>query len=340
VISTPTVFVLGAGTGVPFGFPTGDGLRREIIKSILGSYNEYVGLMPTVKPLENFKESILDALGDTAANRVQIRNFAVDMLDSGLSSVDVFLEHRQEFRDVGRVAIASALVRRESPQVISLSEGDWIIYLWNIMRDSLTNGGFNNVGFVTFNYDRTLEYRLTMAVSATLHLDTVEAWKIVQQWPIVHVYGQLATFHPVGDNNHRAYFDDVSGDSLKLSAASLRFIDERDDEPLEQARHLISKAQHLVFLGFGFDKTNVERLKTRNNNYNRNEFRIMSSSMGMTFGEVRRATDRVINAFEVRGTAAMAGQFGYETPKIDNIKFCEDTCLSTLREFADIISDV
>ena len=340
MISTPTVFVLGAGASVPFGFPTGDGLRREIIKSALSENPLRDKIFPDTKPLKGFSESVIQAAGGAVSDRVQLESFADSLLDSGLSSVDAFLEVRPEFRDIGRLSIASALIRREAPEVVSLHEGDWILYLWNQMRGAVTDGGVNNVGFITFNYDRTLEFRLTLAIAATLHLDTAKAWEIVQQWPIVHIYGQLAPFKPVGDEQHREYRADLSEESLNLAASSLRFIDERDDAPLEEARSLLSQAHHVVFLGFGFDRTNVRRLANRNSKVNRLGFRLMASSLGMTDGEVRLATERVISAFEVKSTTSNAGQTGYETPRRDSIKFWNGSCMDTLREFADTISDV
>lgn len=325
---------------MPFGFPTGDGLRREVIKSILSEDPLSPKIFPGTEPLKGLAENVIQAAGGAQSDSVQLEDFAGDLLDSGISSVDAFLESRPEFREIGRLAIASALVRREAPKLVSLMDGDWILYLWNLMRDAVTGNGTNNVSFVTFNYDRTLEFRLTLAVSATLHVDTVEAWGLVQQWPIVHVYGQLAPFHPVGDDSHRAYSADLSEKSLRLAAASLRFIDERVDEPLEAACDLISKAHHVVFLGFGFDRTNVWRLANRNSLVNRYDFHVMASSWKMTNGEVRLAKERIVNAFEVKGRTSVGGHSGYETPLRDNIKFWDGKCLETLREFSDVISDV
>jgi hypothetical protein len=59
--------------------------------------------------------------------------------------------------------------------------------------DFITN---NQVSFVTFNYDRTLEHFLCVRIANTYGIALPLAWESVKKIPIVHVYGSLGEFSP------------------------------------------------------------------------------------------------------------------------------------------------
>jgi hypothetical protein len=80
LISTPTVFVLGAGASQSFNFPIGIQLCEQVITSLYG----------------NGAERLRDLTGfDLTA----IETFRDELLFSGSNSVDAFLENRAEFLD-------------------------------------------------------------------------------------------------------------------------------------------------------------------------------------------------------------------------------------------------
>src|SRR6267378_303056 len=72
MIEKRTVLILGAGASMPYGFPSGSGLRRHII--------EYLD----------------------------------ELLSADTTSIDVFLERRTEFVEIGKAAIAATLIPLES----------------------------------------------------------------------------------------------------------------------------------------------------------------------------------------------------------------------------------
>ncbi len=87
--------------------------------------------------------------------------------------------------------------------------------------------------------------------------------------PIVHLYGKLAnlTWENNGvDNFKRDYNPEITPHLLRKSSKSLKIIyDEVEitDPDFNQARDLIKAASRIYFLGFGFHKDNLERLRIK-----------------------------------------------------------------------------
>lgn len=99
MIKINTVFILGAGASRPFEFPTGPELVERVIKSLQES-----GIGRADKP------SAFDHLHDLGIEVDEIRRFQRHLRLSGAMSVDVFLEHRREFLEIGKAAIAANLI--------------------------------------------------------------------------------------------------------------------------------------------------------------------------------------------------------------------------------------
>ena len=333
MISTPTVFIVGAGAGVPYGFPTGAGLRQEIIDSIGDGYTEFAHAVGEASQ----KGSVILGLRDALANT------------QGLS-VDAVLEHRPELREVGKAAIAANLLPKETTDAVTQEERDWMGHLFSLMRTRIDDFADNRVSFVTFNYDRALEHRLTKALQNLHGVSHMKAWEVVQKIPIVHVYGQLGEYRPL-DTDRPLY---AQGDGVvlfadaligtpvlepgrvSLAASGIHLI--RDDgersNAFEEAQALIKAASQVVFLGFGFDETNVERLMPSDLMGRRLSQRtfIYGSAYGLELGEQRRARNLVAAALypyidldEVMKRAP------------ENVKLFKTDALGMLKECADVL---
>ena len=80
----------------------------------------------------------------------------------------------------------------------------------------------DNVRFITFNCDRSLEYFLFQAVKYSDGLDDEEALRVSTTIPILHVYGKLGSFGFHMTQHSRPYCSDLSPDILKAAAASIK----------------------------------------------------------------------------------------------------------------------
>ena len=88
MISVPTVLVLGAGASKPYKYPLGQELVTNICDNLSRRNSDQC------KTMQN------------CFNWNEINSFRKSLLFSGKNSVDGFLEHRKEFIDIGKTAIA------------------------------------------------------------------------------------------------------------------------------------------------------------------------------------------------------------------------------------------
>lgn len=246
MIKTPTVFVLGAGASMPYGFPSGLALRKEICG---GAINRETYL--TTEILNNFNVDV-----------THINDFASAFLRSNISSIDAFLARRSEYVEVGKYAIAIRLCARENPTEFDINIDDhWYFALWNALISNVSNLSefqSNCVKVLTFNYDRSLEYFLFSSIKHTFGVSDEEAYNALKFIPISHVYGSLGDFGVSG----RPYIHTNEKAALSAAAKGIRIIPEArdDDEIFDLGRSWFSEAHHICFLGFGFDELNVKRL--------------------------------------------------------------------------------
>lgn len=250
MLKKQTVFVLGAGASHPYGFPLGAGLSARICEN---------AIFDQLEPWTSSGE----------ISKSDIEAFVSAFKQSGMLSIDSFLERRDEYLSLGRLAIAAILCRQEVPLVpFEHNRPDnWYKALWREMTYGANDpsNALRNVAFITFNYDRSLEYFLSTAIRNSFKgIAEATALAHLKRIHILHVYGSLGDFHwadslPTGQ---RAYRHEPPAQSIGAAATRLRLIpDGREDSvEFQSARKLFEHAEVICFLGFGFDETNVERL--------------------------------------------------------------------------------
>ena len=260
---------------------------------------------------------------------------------SGLS-IDALLQYREEFLPIGKLAIAAALLPKEKTPSLRPKDGDWLAYLLGLMYSSAPQGQPNRVAFVTFNYDRLIEHKITSFLSAVNGIPMPDAWEIASHIPIAHVYGQLGGYHPTpregavawaNEKNNPSNFPDISAISQRTIEASegIRLVHERGDETEQvlSARRLLGQAERVFFLGFGFDVTNMARLAAKLPRADLGTAPVvMGSALGLEEGE-RRLAGSLIRKHLKRGSDR-AQDLG-----ADNIRLVARDSLTTLRIHAD-----
>src|SRR5688572_7736988 len=100
----------------------------------------------------------------------------------------------------------------------------------------------------------------------------------------------------------RAYGPSKDGSRIACAAAGMLTMPEarKNDEPFKLARQWFDEAEHIAFVGFGFDELNCERLGLNDVlvNGKRHARKIYASSFGRTaveMGTARRNTCASIN---------------------------------------------
>lgn len=249
MIKNKTVFVLGAGASVHLGFPTTGELRKRIVHCTRPNHN--------------------DDWGRLGIEQGHQHEFHRSFQTSGLISIDSFLELRPEFDRIGKMAIAKSLIEFENEAVlwkhteIRLEEpsSNWYEYFFTLLRTgakSFAEFEQNDFDVVTFNYDRSLQHYLAKSIEASYKVDYIKAAEFLNG-KIRHVHGSLGV---LGSNEgQRSYAPHSDAGTVARAAETIRVIHEREDAKLRsEVSTLLTGAKRLLFLGFGYDRTNMARI--------------------------------------------------------------------------------
>jgi hypothetical protein len=252
MLTRKTAFVLGAGASWPYGFPVGEKLRRELC--FPNESDDGPSIVTTLTRECGYSDG-------------SILEFAKAFLRSGQRSIDAFLAKRPQLADVGKLAIAAALCKRENPTDLRKprENDDWYFELWNALSATATkieDVPLHLVSVITFNYDRSLEYYFHQAIRYSYDLPDAKAIEHLRRIRIVHVYGELGPYWEHDGKQSWPYDGTLSAQRLIAAKESIEVISEHRMEKsrFQQAQAWLADAQQVCFLGFGFDPLNVERL--------------------------------------------------------------------------------
>lgn len=235
---------------MPYGFPSGN----QLIESI---YELAIHNSPILKKF-GFKES-------------EIKLFADELFNSQLPSIDLFLERRLEFFDIGKLCIAICIGKCENESNLilpPLKRKGIYHYLFSKMVHKCSEITNNKISFITFNYDRSLEHflqvALTSATDAPLSSGSLELLGL----PITHVHGSLGDL-PWQNQFSKKYEpfsisslsdEKIRGEILQASK-NIKVISEREkSKEYEQAKEIIHGSENIIFIGFSFHNEILDRL--------------------------------------------------------------------------------
>jgi hypothetical protein len=191
-----------------------------------------------------------------------LADFGKALSFSGMSSVDAFLEHRREFIEVGKVAIAQALIPCEVEENLFYPlQGRWYQYVFERMSTTFNEFQDNKISVLTFNYDRSLEHFLVTAIKHKFGKSESESASKLNALRIIHLHGQLGLLPWQGEDG-RAYEPVTDEVFVKNAARQIKIVSEdMSGAPQFAAAHeILRSAVKIIFLGFGYNPTNLKRL--------------------------------------------------------------------------------
>ena len=118
----------------------------------------------------------------------------------------------------------------------------------------------NNLSFITFNYDRSLEHFLYESlVNSFNNIPPEKIKEQISKLRIIHIFGQIAGLEWQDLDSKIEYSGNIK--DIDELVNNLRIIYEEKENPeLEEAQQLVSEAQNIFFLGFGYAKENLDIL--------------------------------------------------------------------------------
>ncbi|QDU34240.1 hypothetical protein KS4_23050 [Poriferisphaera corsica] len=284
-----TVFVLGAGVSMQYGFPSGAELVDNICEELAKSEYEYKlhegkwvkSHWRSDDDIELEMNCLIDALLVLCFDYQEIQRFRERIYYSDTNSIDSFLRNNKHFKDLGKTAISHILIKAEQEVDLFLRQkfqnkehssyvGPSVYkYIWSQMQGYL--GGAKSVKyfmesqcplFVTFNYDRSLEQYFSKVIMNYCNnksgVDTLIASRIR------HVHGCLGlhTADVVGPSGVWPYNDHIEVSRLQSACNGIRIIgDKNEDETfVDNLRSEMLQAERIIFLGFAYHPDNLRTL--------------------------------------------------------------------------------
>jgi hypothetical protein len=259
MITKPTVFVLGAGASSPYGFPTGTELRDQICFEFKNQHLEWL----------KRKEA-------NAKRRQLAHERAVHFCDvfygSTDPSIDFWPAKNPEFLDIGKLAIVFRILEAEAKRQMREKchdlRLDWSSYLYRRLTSELNakpdfaKFAENQVDFVTFNYDRSIEQLFFESLTNGFYGTAQDLiCQTLAKRAIVHVYGQMARLDWQDPEHGISYGRSLLDIQPEHLANNLYVLyEERENPNIEKAKGLLSRAQRVFFLGFGYAHENLRVL--------------------------------------------------------------------------------
>jgi len=284
MINQKTVFILGAGSSYPYGYPLGEQLRIEICERFPMDYQNWLENAPKIPELRRSEEEI----------KLMVQ-FAHDFVqkfdDSHTKSIDLFLAGNKDFERLGKLAIIFRILFAEHDSDFGhrskIPDQDWYFWLFNQMRNEIVKqedySRFceNTISFVTFNYDRSLEHFLFTSLNNSFNaISYEEITKQMNAIKIVHVFRPIAPLEWQDRQRGIEYKRPINSIFVEALAQHLKIIyDESESPELKEAQGLIQEADRIFFLGFGYAPENVSILKLSEI---LNKQRIYGTALGLT----------------------------------------------------------
>jgi len=268
MIKENTVFILGAGASNPYGFPTGEELRTEIIDNYVNDARTYIKNNPRIR-------EAIKALLPQELNKA--REF-VEAFEKSTESIDLFLATTPKFEEDGKRAIIFRILKAEHDsnfrEKMKNKELDWYSHLFRkiMMKGIYKEEDYkkfnrNEISFITFNYDRSLEQILYENLTNSFKdVPNDELLKKFERIDIIHVFGKVADLDWQNKESGIEYRRDINFVNIQNLIKNIRTMYEEHENPeLEDAKELIKNAKRIFFMGFGYAEENMEILEIPQN---------------------------------------------------------------------------
>ena len=278
------IFVIGAGCGVPYRFPTG----RELMQSLktfdygrkfprdpydtsdiflVDLYQEHFGYSSTdnkIKYQSDYAKVLPYPEHENLYNQLMdeiVLPFSRSIRHSMMVSTDEFLKNRlgqkqNEQADFGKRLIAYEILKAE--QASWFGNIDWIQHLLSLI-DQQPNWEeiLKQTVFLTFNYDRVLEYCIYLYLTSDKQYADADAHVFIKEMQIYHVNGFIGSLQeiPFGAVENGKYQD-----IAKRMATVWEKRQNRDESEKEMYQEFLKKSQRVYFMGFSYIPDNLESI--------------------------------------------------------------------------------
>ena len=287
------VFIIGAGCSVPYGFPTGAMLMQNLKNFNYGDnnldsqsfsppsylfdlYHELFGKWK-YQEYRNFSRQYTYIENRTSSKmRETIVPFAKSIRHSMMVSTDEFLKNRlsqekSNEADFGKRLIAREILIGEKDSENPYTRGperkkkerwlgniDWIQHLLSrIDQQPNCEEILKQTVFLTFNYDRVLEYCIFLYLTSDKQYADADAHSFIKEMQIYHINGFIGPLEeiPFGAVENGKYLEIAKG----METVWEKRLNPEDAEKVKY-QEFLKKAQRVYFLGFSYIPDNLNSI--------------------------------------------------------------------------------
>jgi len=172
---------------------------------------------------------------------------------------------------------------------------DWYRYLLSkAVKQDLDEIVNSEIKFITFNYDRSIEFYFYNSLKHRFNIPELEIIKYLDKIEFVHVHGKLG-YLPWETDNEEQTVDYISArniESIRTASEFIRILHEDDEEEiLNKVKTIVESAKRIIFLGFGYHEFNLKKLHFQN--WTTNE--VFGTAFKKTKIEVDKISDTTSN---------------------------------------------
>lgn len=278
------VFIIGAGCSVPYGFPTGAMLMQKLKNFDYGTkfprknysdgdiflvdlYQEHFGYSSTDNKIEYQSDYAMvlpypehEKLYNQLMDAI-VLPFSQSVRNSMMVSTDEFLKNRlsqekSNEADFGKRLIAYEILKAE--QTSRLWNIDWIQHLLSrIDQQPNWKEILKQTVFLTFNYDRVLEYCIFLYLTSDKQYADADAHAFIKEMQIHHVNGFIGSLEEIP-------FGAVENGKYQEIAKRMETVWEkrqnRDESEKEKYQGILKNAERVYFMGFSYIPDNLESI--------------------------------------------------------------------------------
>ncbi|TAZ57815.1 hypothetical protein [Rhizobium ruizarguesonis] len=310
-----TVFVVGAGASKEAGLPVGEELKTIIANKLDIKFQDGYDQKTGDRGIVNALRLISEERGERNINPFLHAGHTISAAMPQAISIDNFLHtHAADEKMVlmGKLAIAASILEAEKKSKLVIDNNSQTINfnahhdIWhNTFCKMLCEGVqladldvvFDNVGFVTFNYDRCIEHYVAHWLANYMLISIDQAQSLTSKLKVFHPYGQVGRLPWQKSGRASIQFGaGADAHSLPKIADQIRTFTEQveDDEMLQAMRDLLAQAEQVIYIGFSYGRMNMqlmqltERLKDRD---------VLGTVCGMSVANGKAAAARIRDSF-------------------------------------------
>ena len=319
MFNSKTLFVFGAGASKEAGLPTGNELTATIANMIDIKFDDDLRLISGDRVIyQALHRHVYEAEGQGGdIYSYQQAGWLISNAMPQASSIDSFIDTHQGNEKVtlcGKLAIVRSILEAERNSSLFFDDrqryaklnfanlqATWYERFFRLLVDGCPKDNvynlFDNVSFIIFNYDRSVEHFLFNAVQNYYAIEPDEAADLLKRaLRLFHPYGFVGYLPWQTDTGSIPFGSAIQGAGLLAHAGKIITYYERieDETAITNLHRLLIDAETIVFLGFAFHNQNMNLMETSAPN---NLKRVFATAIGISSNDLDIIEQKIMGVF-------------------------------------------